>query len=578
MKTSIRAALSTLLKGHRRQVTLIAGSSVVGGFAEAAFLVVITRAAFAITEGKEVMGVLAGHQVAVSTAMLLALALVLARIVMAVASNWYSASLSAEVTCELRHRLAKAFLRSTWATQQGSPGGRLQELVSGYAGAGSTMVGSFAAGIIATFSVGAMLVLAVGVDPLSSVVAVVAVGLLGSVLRPLRRKVQVHARRAANDGMSLALATNEVSGLGMVVHVFDVRSQVEARVATVLDKGMRSGRRLNLVRGLVPAIYTGLAYLALVGAVWMASLTDQASLTSLGAVMLVMLRSLSYGQQLQTSYASMHTMLPAVNDLFAEIDKYESQAFVDHGDPVGAVCPLVLDDVSFEYVEGQSVLSGVSATIVRGEMVGVVGPSGSGKSTLVQLLLGLRDPVSGRVLADGNDIRGLRHSDWARKVTFVPQSPALIGGNIADNIRFYRDGISDQAVERAATMAGLHDEIVAFPDGYRHEVGDKGGNLSGGQQQRLCIARALVGAPEVLILDEPTSALDAHSEALIRDTLEGLRGQMTIIVIAHRLSTIDQCDRIMVIQHGSIAAFDTPEALKASSNFYAEAVQLSGLA
>jgi ABC-type multidrug transport system fused ATPase/permease subunit len=195
----------------------------------------------------------------------------------------------------------------------------------------------------------------------------------------------------------------------------------------------------------------------------------------------------------------------------------------------------------------------------------------------VQLLLGLREPVDGAVRAGGRDIRTLLHSDWAKKVTFVPQSPALISGSIAENIRFYRDGISDEAVTRAATLAGLHEEVVAFPDGYDHQVGDRGGNLSGGQQQRLCIARALAGNPEVLILDEPTSALDARSEALIRETLESLRGQMTIIVIAHRLSTIDQCDRIMVIQHGLVAAFDTPAALKATSNFYAEAVRLSGL-
>jgi ABC-type multidrug transport system fused ATPase/permease subunit len=474
--------------------------------------------------------------------------------------------------------LAQAYLRSSWAVQQASPAGRLQELVTGFAMAGTNLIGAFAAGTVAACSVGAMLALAIGVDPLGSIVAVLAVGALGSFLRPLRRRLQVAARRSADDSMRLATTANEVAGLGMVVHVFDVRTQVEHRVGEVLAQGRRSSRRLNLARGLVPAIYSGLAYLVLVGAVSLASASSTTKLTSLGAVMLVMLRSLAYGQQLQVAYSTAHSNLPQVRDVFAEIDKYEAQAFVDHGDPVHTVCPLALDDVSFHYIDGQPVLAGITATVNAGEMIGVVGPSGSGKSTLVQLLLGLREPVSGRVLADGRDIRSLRHADWARKVTFVPQSPALISGTIAENIRFYREGLADDVVERAAKMAGLHDEIVAFPDGYGHQVGDKGGNLSGGQQQRLCIARALVGDPEVLILDEPTSALDARSEALIRDTLEGLRGHMTIVVIAHRLSTIDQCDRIMVIQHGSIAAFDTPEALKATSNFYAEAVRLSGLA
>ncbi|MCY7300272.1 MAG: ATP-binding cassette domain-containing protein, partial [Ilumatobacteraceae bacterium] len=244
---------------------------------------------------------------------------------------------------------------------------------------------------------------------------------------------------------------------------------------------------------------------------------------------------------------------------------------------VEAVMPLALDGVSFHYVEGQPVLAEVSAEFVSNELVGVVGPSGSGKSTLVQLLLGLRDPVAGHVLANGLDIRGLLHADWARKVTFVPQNPVLINGSVADNIRFYRDGISAADVERAARQAGLHDEVVAFPAGYAHQVGDRGGKLSGGQQQRLCIARALVARPELLILDEPTSALDAKSESLIRDTINGLRATMSVIIIAHRLSTLDDCDRIMIIQHGVIVAFDAPANLRESANFYTEALTLSGL-
>ncbi len=239
--------------------------------------------------------------------------------------------------------------------------------------------------------------------------------------------------------------------------------------------------------------------------------------------------------------------------------------------------PLELDKVTFEYTPGLPVLREVTATFGRDEMVGVVGPSGSGKSTLVQLLLGLRTPTSGHVLAAGVDVHALRHSDWARHVTFVPQKPVLINGSVAENIRFYRTGINDSDVERAARQAGIHDEIAAFPDGYGHRVGDNGRNLSGGQQQRVCIARALVTRPELLILDEPTSALDAGSENIIRETIESLRSTMTVIVIAHRMSTLDHCDRIMILQNGEITAFDSPQRLRAQSNFYAEALKLSGV-
>ena len=132
-------------------------------------------------------------------------------------------------------------------------------------------------------------------------------------------------------------------------------------------------------------------------------------------------------------------------------------------------------------------------------------------------------------------------------------------------------------MEQAARLAYLHEDIMGFPERYKRPVGEQGGHLSGGQQQRLCIARALVGKPDLLLLDEPTSALDVKSEHLIRTTLLELREQMTLVIIAHRLSTLDICDRIMVIQDGRLVGFDTPSALESSNDFYREALQLSGL-
>ena len=283
-----------------------------------------------------------------------------------------------------------------------------------------------------------------------------------------------------------------------------------------------------------------------------------------------MLRSLSYGQQIQVSSATIHSTQPYVAELADEIDSYRAAAVPATGASVGSVGALVLEDVGFEYHEGQPVLSGLVATIAPCEVVGVIGPSGSGKTTLVQLLLGLRTPTSGRVLADGRDIRSFGRREWVRKVTFVPQNPKLIRGTIADNIRFFRDGVSDAQVEQAARLAHLHEDVEGFPEGYGRDVGEGGGQLSGGQQQRLCIARALVEDPDILILDEPTSALDMRSEHLIRQTLGQLREDMTIIIIAHRLSTLDRVDQIVVLDHGRLIEHGTREDLAAdpSSRFH----------
>ncbi len=560
------------------RLAFLAAAAVVGGFAEAVFLVVLTRAAFAITNGKKEIGTVAGVRFSVGGTVALALGLVVVRIVMSVVANWLSATLNAEVTRDIRQRLSRAFLRASWPAQQASRTGKLQELVMNYSHAGSSLVGSVAGGLAAACSLAALLVLAAGVDPMGTVIAVLTLIVLGVLLRPLRRAVHRRARAAADDGMSVSLAVAEASGLGMAVHVFDVGPAVEARLAALHEHGVESARRLALSRGLVPALYTGLAYIALVGAVGLASVWNTASLTSLGAVMLVMLRSLGYGQQVQQAYSGISASLPHVVDVFAEVERYSASEYGTAGDPVDRVGTLRLDGIGFEYEPGQPVLHSIDAEIAPGELVGIVGPSGGGKSTMVQLLLGLREPTVGQVLADGRDIRTLRRADWVRHVTFVPQTPALVHGTVADNIRFFREGVRQEQVEAAAREAGLHDEIMAFPEGYAHQVGDRGSSLSGGQQQRVCIARALVGDPQVVILDEPTSALDAQSETVVRDSLNRLRGRKTVLVIAHRLSTLEQCDRIMVLQDGGIAAFASPAVLRESSNFYTEAVKLSGLA
>jgi ABC-type multidrug transport system fused ATPase/permease subunit len=192
-------------------------------------------------------------------------------------------------------------------------------------------------------------------------------------------------------------------------------------------------------------------------------------------------------------------------------------------------------------------------------------------------LLRLRDPTSGRILVNGTDASGQSRDDWYRLVTFVPQDARLFAGSVAENIRFFRPDVDRSDIERAAKLAHLHDDVASWPEGYDTFVGERGGQLSGGQQQRLCIARALVGDPDVIVLDEPTSSLDVRSEALIRDTIAELAPRKTVVVIAHRLSTLTACDRIIVILDGRIEAFDAPATLEATNPFYREALELAGM-
>lgn len=216
------------------------------------------------------------------------------------------------------------------------------------------------------------------------------------------------------------------------------------------------------------------------------------------------------------------------------------------------------------------VLRGASMTLRPGEIVALIGPSGAGKSTLAQLLLRLREPDGGEYLVNGVPAGSLRWEDWAAKVAYVPQTPQLIYASVADNIRYFRD-VSDEEIERAARLAGIHDDVVSWSDGYATLVGPRAAAVSVGQAQRICLARALVLRPLILVLDEPTSALDPTSERLIQASLTALRGSLTLFVIAHRLSTLDICDRVMVIVDGRLDAVEAFDDLQKRNAYYRSA-------
>ena len=576
-RESARSALRFALSGYGRSVTLIAVSAFVGGLVEALFLILVTRAAFAITNGDDGLSVVSGWRLSVEWTLLAAAALIALRIALAAYASWTSANISTQVVARLRQRLSGAFLNASWEVQQGQQSGSLQELLTTYSNQASSLMNHLTLGVVAIANLVALLGMAFAVDAAGALVLVGSVTVLGLLLRPLRTAVRRRARASTAAGMDFAVSVNEVSELGFELHVFHVQNRAQSRIGEAIEWARQAAASMQFATNLSTPVYMGLAYVAIVGALAVVAASDTTSLTSLGATMLVMLRSLSYGQAAQSSYVSVSGNMPAIEELERRVNAFEAGRRVDEGAPVSQVRTVAMEDVSFAYPQGEAVLRKISFAITPREIIGIVGPSGAGKSTLVQLLLGLRIPDQGRVLADGRDISTFDRSEWARKVTFVPQAAHLIAGTIADNIRFLREGVTQDDVERAARLAHLHEDVEGFPEGYERQVGKQGGHLSGGQQQRLCIARALVEHPDVLILDEPTSALDVRSEHLIRNTLESLKKDMTIIVIAHRLSTLTICDRIMVIKDGELKAFDTPAALEESSDFYREALSLSGL-
>ena len=233
---------------------------------------------------------------------------------------------------------------------------------------------------------------------------------------------------------------------------------------------------------------------------------------------------------------------------------------------------IEFENVSFRYFKNSQglVLSGVSAVIEPGELVGIVGSTGSGKTTLVSMIPRLYDPDEGRVLVDGTDVKHLPLAALRESVSVVLQKNTLFSGTIAENLRWGKPDATDEEIIRAAKLAQADDFIRSFPDGYDTELGRGGTTLSGGQKQRLCIARALLKTPQVLILDDSTSAVDTKTDAAIRKALREELPGVTKIIIAQRIDSIADADKIIVMDEGRIVGCARHEELLVTCPTYAE--------
>ncbi len=228
-------------------------------------------------------------------------------------------------------------------------------------------------------------------------------------------------------------------------------------------------------------------------------------------------------------------------------------------------------NVSFRYNgSGKDIIRNASFKIESGEMVGIIGATGSAKSSLVQLIPRLYDVSDGQVLVGGEDVRNYKLHDLREEVSMVLQKNVLFSGTIAENLRWGNKNATDEELYEACKIADAHNFVSSFPDGYNTDLGQGGVNVSGGQKQRLCIARAVLKKPKVLILDDSTSAVDTFTDSKIRAGLRNAVPDTTKIIIAQRISSVADCDKIIIIENGEINDVGNHDELLERNSIYRE--------
>lgn len=246
----------------------------------------------------------------------------------------------------------------------------------------------------------------------------------------------------------------------------------------------------------------------------------------------------------------------------------EIEDAADAIEPAGMIGAVVFENVSFSYSRGDEVLHDIVFQMQPGEMVALVGPSGAGKTSIANLLCRFYDPSAGRVLVDGHDLRQVKLPWLRQNMATVLQDTFLFNSTVRENLRYARPQAGDAELIAAAEAAYAHDFIVALPQGYDTEIGERGVRLSGGQKQRLALARAILADPRILVLDEATSSVDAEAEYLIQQALEEVLKGRTALVIAHRLSTIRRADKIIALEDGRIREVGRHESLIEAGGLY----------
>ncbi len=432
-------------------------------------------------------------------------------------------------------------------------------------------------GAIDAISTGLMVtgivIMLVWIDWQLTLAVAVVIPLVGWIARRFGREIQGTTVRAQEHVAGLAGLIREAFAGARVIRAFAREEREITRFRARNEQSFTANMRISrMVAVQVPVVSFATAF-GMVLVLWVGGQRVTAGHLTPG-LLVAFLAYVAFAVEpavgLTRHYAGLRQALGAFGRIRSLLDEASRVHERPDARPLPSITGRVtFEQVSFAYVPGQPALRNVSLDVPPGQRVAVVGQSGAGKSTLVNLLARFYDPVEGRILIDGHDLRSVTLRSLRAQIGLVPQETVLFAATIRENIAYARPDASLDAVIAAAGAANAHEFIEGLPEGYDTLLGDDGLQLSGGQRQRLAIARALLNDPRLLIFDEATSALDSESEVVVQDAIDRITRGRTTFIIAHRLSTIRGADRILVMDQGRIVEDGRHEELVARDQAYA---------
>lgn len=420
--------------------------------------------------------------------------------------------------------------------------------------------------------VGSLIVLFV-LDWKMTVLLLTVIPLSVLILVPLGRKMYKISKILQDETASFTSVLNQVLSEIRLVK----SSNTESREYENGNKGIQKLLQFGLKEGKVEAFITPIMSFVLmallviiVGYGGMRVSSGMLTTGELVAFILYLVQIVMPMSQLSMFFTQFQKAIGATERINTILE-YEVENHTEGTNVTNAKQSILIENVDFEYNEGEKVLQNIQFTIESGQVTAIVGPSGSGKTTLFSLLERFYEPTSGVIKLDENPISTYSLQSWRRQIGYVSQDSPLIGGTIRDNICYgVEEKISDEEIERVSAMAYVDAFIHDLPKGFDTEVGERGVKLSGGQRQRIAIARALLRNPQILMLDEATSSLDSKSESVVQKALNNLMKGRTTLVIAHRLSTVVDADKIIFIEKGKLTGSGSHDELLRSHDMYRE--------